>query len=124
MTDQERKAMEMALDYIKDIRDHCACEGIDCDKEDGLIEALRQALNVDAIDTSATCVDKNEKREHEPHLCELNSPDQAYGVAIDDCYEDDEGRFWAGNGEYGSQVNYCPVCGTKAPKQIDGDKHD
>ena len=39
-----RKAAEMALDYIKDIRDHCACEGIDCDKEDGLVEALRQAL--------------------------------------------------------------------------------
>lgn len=58
------------------------------------------------------------------HHCELNSPYQAYGNAIDDCYEDDEGRFWAGNGEYVSQVNYCPVCGTKAPKQIEGDKHD
>jgi hypothetical protein len=44
MTDQERKAMEMAFDYIKDIRDHCACEGIECDKEDDLVEALRQAL--------------------------------------------------------------------------------
>lgn len=38
------KAASMALNYIKDIRDHCAVEGIDCDKEDDLIEALRQAL--------------------------------------------------------------------------------
>lgn len=58
------------------------------------------------------------------HHCKLNSPYEAYGVAIEDVYEDDEGRFWAGNGEYGSQVNYCPVCGTKAPKQIEGDKHE
>jgi hypothetical protein len=53
------------------------------------------------------------------HLCVPNSPDGAYGPAIDECNEDDEGRFWVGNGEYESQVNYCPVCGMKAPRQIE-----
>ena len=63
MTDQERKAIEMALD---------ALEGVLSDdkpyikKSVEAIEALRQALNVDAIDISATCVDETEKREHEP----------------------------------------------------------
>lgn len=122
MTDQERKAMQMALEALE----NCAvsidsewgdCRSIEEMRETGeytrtttkAIEALRQALA---------------QTEQEPHQCELNSPYQAYGNAIDDCHEDDEGRFWAGNGEYGSQVNYCPVCGMKAPKQVDGDKHD
>lgn len=48
------------------------------------------------------------------HRCELNSPDKAWGIAIKYCYEDAEGNLWAGNIEYESQVNYCPVCGYKA----------
>lgn len=48
------------------------------------------------------------------HRCELHSPDKAYGIAIKYCYEDAEGKLWAGNIEYESQVNYCPVCGYKA----------
>lgn len=43
MTDL-RKAAEMALNYIKDIRDHCACEGIDCEKENDLVAKLEAAL--------------------------------------------------------------------------------
>tara|TARA_R110000868_G_scaffold92773_1_gene257332 strand:+ start:223 stop:690 length:468 start_codon:yes stop_codon:yes gene_type:complete len=43
MTDL-RKAAEMALDYIKDIRDHCACEGIDCEKKNDLVAKLEAAL--------------------------------------------------------------------------------
>ena len=38
------------------------------------------------------------------------------GPAIEYCYEDDYGMF-AGNGEYESQVNYCPFCGEKADIQ-------
>jgi hypothetical protein len=56
------------------------------------------------------------------HDCKLDSPSEGYGAAIDDCYEKNDGTFWAGNGAYGSQVNYCPVCGAKAPKQIEEDK--
>jgi hypothetical protein len=52
------------------------------------------------------------------HYCELESPSEAQGTAIEGCYERNDGTFWAGNAKYGSQVDYCPVCGTKAPKQI------
>ncbi len=37
--------------------------------------------------------------------------------AIETCWTDIGGRMWAGNGEYVSQVNYCPRCGTKARTQ-------
>lgn len=52
------------------------------------------------------------------HRCELLSPDKAYSVAINYCYEDSNGKLWAGNIEYESQVNYCPVCGYKALMNI------
>jgi len=39
-----RKVMQQALGYIKDIRDHCACEGIDCEKENELVAALEAKL--------------------------------------------------------------------------------
>jgi hypothetical protein len=51
------------------------------------------------------------------HKCELDSPYRPYGPAILEVFEDDEG-LWAENGEYCSQVNYCPVCGYEAKKKI------
>lgn len=51
------------------------------------------------------------------HECELSSPCDDYGPAITDVWEDEKG-LWAINGEYSSQVNYCPVCGYKAKKQV------
>ena len=53
------------------------------------------------------------------HCCTLDSPSAAYGVAVDMCHEKPDGTFWASNGEYSSQVNYCPVCGARAPKQVE-----
>jgi len=53
------------------------------------------------------------------HLCEGELPYDGYGEAIDHCMEYDDNSFWAGNGEYGSAVNYCPFCGAKAPRQVD-----
>lgn len=53
----------------------------------------------------------------------MNTPEDGYGVAIEYCFEHDDGTFWVGNGEYGSQVNYCPYCGAKAPKQV-GEKSE
>jgi len=50
---------------------------------------------------------------------QLNRPYKMYGGAITRCWEDEEGQFWVDNGEYCSQVNYCPYTGTKAPKQIE-----
>jgi hypothetical protein len=55
------------------------------------------------------------------HDCELDSPEKAYGDAVTWCLEEKDGTFWVGNGEYSSQVNYCPVCGTKAPTQVNPD---
>lgn len=52
------------------------------------------------------------------HECKLDSPNDAYGAAVSECYEWKDGTFWVTNGEYSSQVNFCPVCGAKAPKQI------
>lgn len=50
------------------------------------------------------------------HCCENQGRnDSGYGIAIDDCSEDEEGQFWCGNGEYSTQVEYCPFCGQKAP---------
>ena len=83
MTDQERKAMEMALDSLVECarllgstqakKGHGIYTADDAKFEVAMYEsiykhkaALRQALNVDAIDTSSTYVDENEKREHEP----------------------------------------------------------
>lgn len=56
------------------------------------------------------------------HRCDLDSPSDAYGAAVHDCVENDAGEFWVGNDEYASQVNYCPVCGAKAPVQVGGEK--
>lgn len=46
------------------------------------------------------------------------TPDGTYGSAIDSCWEEQNGEMWVSNGEYSSQVNYCPITGRKATKQI------
>ena len=56
------------------------------------------------------------------HICNFNSPNGGYGTAIDECYECEDGTFWVSNGEYSSQVNYCPVCGEEAPKRVGDEK--
>ena len=56
------------------------------------------------------------------HKCKIETPWGDCGPAIEICYEDDEGRFWVDNGEYGSQVFYCPYCGAKAPVEPDYEK--
>ncbi len=57
------------------------------------------------------------------HICAPGWTDKpenkaAYGAAITECGEDDEGALWAGNGEYYTKVSYCPFCGVKAPLQV------
>ena len=70
------------------------------------------------------------------HECEGRLPEDGYGEAINTCSEVESplaewrvkaygyerykpGQFWVGNGEYGSQVNFCPYCGAKAPVQVE-----
>ena len=49
---------------------------------------------------------------------EYSVPRGAWGDAIKYTRIDEEGKMWVGNGEYESQVNYCPVTGDKAPVQM------
>ena len=53
------------------------------------------------------------------HECKGSLPTSGYGDALYECIENEVGEFWVSNGEYGSQVNYCPYCGAKAPNQTD-----
>ena len=52
------------------------------------------------------------------HKCSGKLPDDICGPAIKACTEIPRapGEFWVSNGEYSSQVLYCPYCGAKAPK--------
>jgi hypothetical protein len=52
------------------------------------------------------------------HQCDGALPENSYGAAIEDCSENENGELWVGNGEYESQVNFCPYCGFKAPVQL------
>lgn len=45
-----------------------------------------------------------------------------YGPAVDYCTEDSDGTLWVGNGEYKTQVNFCPFCGFKAETQRHSDE--
>lgn len=42
-----------------------------------------------------------------------------YGHAVTDVYEGTDGTMWVSNGEYASQVNFCPFRGTPARTKID-----
>ena len=64
MTDL-RKAAEMALPLLVAYQDYTGDSRI-ANKCGEAIEALHQALNVNAIDTSKNCVDENKKRERKP----------------------------------------------------------
>lgn len=45
-------------------------------------------------------------------------PGTGYGPAFDEVWENEDGGLWVSNGEYSSPVNFCPVCGFKATKQV------
>jgi len=42
-----------------------------------------------------------------------------YGEAVRYCEEQADGKLWVSNGEYDSQVNYCPFCGYAAAVQVE-----
>lgn len=48
------------------------------------------------------------------HECEEFLPSRGYGDGITSCSSNEKGELWADNGEYGTQVRYCPFCGFKA----------
>lgn len=55
------------------------------------------------------------------HFCQMpeESMTTNWGPAISVCKSGTHGVLYAGNGEYGSQVNFCPICGYEAMKKID-----
>lgn len=52
------------------------------------------------------------------HYCEMDEKSHLHGPAIDCCFEDIDGFLFVSNGEYGSQVNFCPFCGYEAKVKI------
>jgi len=48
------------------------------------------------------------------HLCERLAVFDRAGEVVNYCYEDEDGFLRVGNGEYESQVNFCPFCGWMA----------
>lgn len=53
------------------------------------------------------------------HCCLIFTDSCLYGCAITECWEADDGTLWADNGEYGSRVNYCPICGYESKNKIE-----
>ncbi len=47
-----------------------------------------------------------------------DDPREIWGGAIGKCTEYADGTLWVDNGEYGSQVNFCPFCGYEAKVKI------
>lgn len=41
-----------------------------------------------------------------------------YGPAVTNVDEHKDGTLWVGNGEYGTQVNFCPFTGKEAKVKI------
>jgi len=50
------------------------------------------------------------------HLCKVpeDSVYAAYGKAITQCSEANDGTFWVDNEEYATSVKFCPFCGEEA----------
>ena len=53
-----------------------------------------------------------------PNKNKYSAPYKTWGEAINYTKVDDEGKMWVGNDEYHSQVNFCPMTGAPAPKQM------
>jgi len=48
----------------------------------------------------------------------IELPSALHGGAMSEVIFTDNGEIWISNGEYASQVNYCPITGKKADIQI------
>lgn len=53
------------------------------------------------------------------HVCDLSRhPYEEGGPAVKLVIEEQSGELWVTNGEYATQVNFCPKCGYKARQQV------
>ncbi len=46
------------------------------------------------------------------------APDDLYGQAINRVHMNEKGEMWVTNGEYATQVNFCPFTGVEAIKKM------
>jgi len=57
------------------------------------------------------------------HRCggELPTSDNCQPGRVAECFENEKGQLWVSDKDENncSQVNYCPYCGFRAPKQVD-----
>lgn len=51
-------------------------------------------------------------------IYKFHSPDGLFGTAVAYTRVDSNGKMWVGNGEYETQVNFCPMTGKQAPTQL------
>jgi len=51
-------------------------------------------------------------------IYKFHSPDGLFGTAVAYTRVDSSGKMWVGNGEYETQVNFCPMTGKPAPTQL------
>jgi len=49
-----------------------------------------------------------------------HAPESMWGQAIKYTYTKEDGTMWVGNEEYETQVNFCPMTGKPAEKQMTG----
>jgi len=56
----------------------------------------------------------------ETNKMNYSAPEGLWGIAVKYTRIDDDGKMWVGNDEYETQVNYCPMTGQPAPKQMTG----
>lgn len=54
---------------------------------------------------------------------EYRAPADAYGPAVSYTRTDEQGRMFIGNGEYETQVNYCPFTGVAAIVKMEVEHH-
>ncbi len=53
------------------------------------------------------------------HRCLMSKfPHRHCGPAVDESRQDADGKLWVDNGEYATQVNFCPRCGYAAPVPV------
>jgi len=61
------------------------------------------------------------RRKMQNNLHECKTPGWFFAgdaEAITRCFEKSDGTLWVENGEYRSQVNFCPFCGYEAKVKV------
>lgn len=87
-----------------------------------LADALEDALSSEANNRSrdSHTSEQVQTPDSELHDCRGRTPENPFaeptscGSAIVNCEETSEGKLFVSNGEYSSQVSFCPYCGYKA----------